>query len=210
MSLRRRILIGTGLAMLVGLVVSNVITYLLVTRSQLIQVDRTLQSAHTPTEQIAEGNPANWSLIPEIAPGLYVAIVDKSGKSVFASEARAAGDDSVSIDLADVNLRDRTQTVPADDGGEMRLQVDPLRTGSTIIVGQSLHEENETRSRLFVVLGAATATAIAAALAIAWWMVNVGLRPLRVVEASAAAITDDIRDRIWATVARKVESYLTA
>ncbi len=191
MSLRRRILIGTGLAMLAGLLVADVITFLLVTRSQLNQVDDALQRAHTPTEQIAEGDPADWPLIPQIAPGLYVAIVDRSGSAVFTSEAREPGDDPLSIDLNDVRLGEQNQTVPANDGDQMRIRVDPVNDDLTIIVGQSLHEVNETQSRLIVVLGAATATAIAAALALAWWMVNVGLRPLRVVEASAAAITDE-------------------
>lgn len=190
MSLRRRILIGTGLALLAALLLANVITYLLVTRSQLNQVDDALQRAHSPTEQIAEGDPANWSVIPEIAPGLYVAIVNDAGVAIFTSEAREAGDDPLSIDLADVDLRKRSQTVPATDGEQMRLRVDPLRLGSTIVVGQSLHEIDETQSRLLVVLGAASLSAIAAALAFAWWTVGVGLRPLRVVEASAAAITD--------------------
>ncbi len=191
MSVRRRILIGTGLAVFFGLLVANIITYVLVTRSQLKQVDDALQRAHTSAEQIADGDAANWRVIPEIVPGLFVTIVDTSGAAVFTSEAREPGDDPVSIQVADVDIRVRNQTVSASDGGEMRLRVDPLRHGSTIIIGQSLHEVNETRSRLIAVLGAATAAAIAAALALAWWLVNVGLRPLRVVEASAAAITDE-------------------
>ena len=191
MSLRRRILIGTALAMLAGLVLADVITFALVSRSQLNQVDSALQRAHTPTEQLAEGDPSGWSVIPQVAPGLFVAIVDGSGTVVFVSEAREPGDDAVSIDVADVDLGTRTQTVPASDGDRMRLRVDKLRGGSTIIVGESLHEVDETTSRLVFVLAAATAIAIAAALALAWWTVNVGLRPLRVVEASAAAITDE-------------------
>ncbi len=177
--------------MLVGLLVADTMTYLLVTRSQVEQVDRSLERAHTPTEQIADGDPANWPVIPQIAPGLYVAIVDRDGTALFTSPAREAGDDPVSIDLSEMNLRERRQTVDATDGEQMRVRVDELRDGSAIIVGQSLHEVNETQGRLFAVLGAATLTAIAAALMLAWWMVNVGLRPLRVVEASAAAITDE-------------------
>ncbi len=191
MSLRLRLLIGTGLAMLTGLVVAGAITYVLVTGAQLDQVDSTLERAHTPTEQLAEGDPGNWSVIPEIAPGLYVAIVDSSGRAAFTAPAREPGDDAVTIDLRDVSLGDRHQTVRASDGDEMRLRVDPIGTDSTLIVGQSLHEVSETRSRLLVVLVGASAAAILAALALASWLVDIGLRPLRMVEARAATISDD-------------------
>ena len=177
--------------MLVGLAVVGTITYVLVTRAQLRQVDDTLQRAHTPTEQLAEGDPDSWAVIPEIAPGLYVAIIDPSGSAAFTAAARAPGDDALTIDLSDVDFRHRSQTVRASDGEEMRLRVDPLRTGATLLVGQSLEEVDETRSQLLGVLVGASAAAIAATLGLAWWLINIGLRPLRSVEASAAAITDE-------------------
>ena len=73
----------------------------------------------------------------------------------------------------------------------MRVRVEPLRNGSTLIVGQSLHEVDETTNRLVVALLAASGAALVAVAAGAWWLVGVGLRPLRAVEASAAAITDE-------------------
>jgi two-component system OmpR family sensor kinase len=60
----------------------------------------------------------------------------------------------------------------------------------TLIVGKPLHEVNETRSRLLWVLVAATGAALGLVLASAWWLVRVGLRPLRQVEMSAAVISD--------------------
>jgi two-component system OmpR family sensor kinase len=183
-------LIGTGLAMLVGLVVVDIITYLLVTRAQLRQVDDALQRAHPPTEQLAQGSSDNWPLIPEIAPGLYVAILDPSGSAAFTAAARQPGEDPITIAVADVDLDQRHQTVSASDGEDLRLRVDPLPDDATLLVGQSLHEVNETRSQLLWVLVGASTAAIAATLALAWWLIRVGLRPLRSIEASAAAITD--------------------
>ncbi|MGB5755761.1 MAG: hypothetical protein WBM50_02500, partial [Acidimicrobiales bacterium] len=148
MSLRVRLLAGTAVAVLCGLVVVGIITYTLVTRSLSSQVDDALQRAHTPTEQLAAGDPAGWSLIPQIAPGLFVAIIDADGTAVFTTPTREPGRGRLDIDLDTVDLRARNQTVPAGDGEQMRLRVDPLGNGSTLIVGQSLHEVDETTGRL--------------------------------------------------------------
>ena len=191
MSLRVRLLAGTAVAVLCGLVVVGIITYTLVTRSLSSQVDDALQRAHTPTEQLAAGDPAGWSLIPQIAPGLFVAIIDADGTAVFTTPTREPGRGRLDIDLDTVDLRARNQTVPAGDGEQMRLRVDPLGNGSTLIVGQSLHEVDETTGRLVTALLAASAAAVAAVLVLAWWLVGLGLRPLRAVESSAAAITDE-------------------
>ena len=63
--------------------------------------------------------------------------------------------------------------------------------GRTLITGQSLHEVNETRSRLLAVLVAATGAAILIVTGLGWFLVQVGLRPLRRVEADAREITDE-------------------
>lgn len=196
MSLRLRILLATAAAVLIGLLLVDALTYTLVTRSQLKQVDDTLLNAHIATEQFATGDPAEWPLIPDVAPGLFVAILDPSGTEVYEAAARGPGDHHVSgIDLDDVDLRRRNQTVAGMGGDDrdadgMRLRVEPLPDGSTLIVGQSLHEINETQQRLLVVLLAASGAAVATVMALAWWLIRVGLRPLERVEASAAAITD--------------------
>ncbi len=192
MSLRLRLLVATAVAVLCGLLVVDVITYSLVTRSQIGQVDSALQRAHPPTEQLAAtGQPESWAVIPEIAPGLLVAIIDERGEAVFTTPARTPGEGTITIDVTSVDLGRQAQTVPATDGGEMRLRVDEIRGGGTLIVGESLHEVSETADRLLIVLLTASSVAIAAVLALAWWLIRVGLRPLTEVEASAAVMTDD-------------------
>ena len=72
--------------------------------------------------------------------------------------------------------------------------MDSLGNGQTLIVGQSLRRVDETRKQLAAVLIFGSLAAIAAAVIVAWWLVRAGLRPLRRVEASAAAITDSDLD----------------
>ncbi len=72
----------------------------------------------------------------------------------------------------------------------MRILVDTRPDGLSLVVGESLHEVNETRGRLVVALLVASAGAVAAVLTLAWWPIRLGLRPLHQVEASASAISD--------------------
>jgi two-component system OmpR family sensor kinase len=191
MTLRLRLLIATAVSMLCGLVVLDVVTYTMVTRAQLQQVDATLQRAHLPIEELAtSGRPVDLGAIPAIAPGLFVAVVNADGSVEFTSAASEPGGEQDTVDPVSIDLGRRTQTVDATDGDEMRLRVDQLPDGARLVIGESLHEANETRSRLAAVLLGGSALAIAIASALAWWLLRAGLSPLRRVESSAAAITD--------------------
>lgn len=191
-SLRSRLVVAAGLVVLCSLAVVGSITYALVTRSQLQQVDDTLQRAHTPVEQIAESpDESDWRAIPAIAPGLFVAIIEPDGTEAFTTAAVEAGRREDSVDLGIIDVEARQQTVMTVNGEEIRLRVDPIAGGRTLVVGESLHDVNEASRRLLVVLALGSLAAIAAALALSWWVVRAGLRPLTRVEASAAGITDD-------------------
>ena len=191
MSLRVRLLIATGVAVLCGLIVVDVITFAVVTRSLVQQVDDTLQRAHAPIEQVAAitrhrrqaGDPGDRA-------GLFVSIVEPDGTESFTAPAIEPGREQDVVDITELELSDRNQTASAIDGDAIRLRIDPLDDGTTLIVGQSLHQVDETRRQLVAVLLLGSLAAIAAAIAAAWWLVGAGLRPLRRVEASAAAISD--------------------
>ena len=191
MTLRLRLLVATAVAMLCGLVVLDVVTYVMVSRAQLQQVDATLQRAHLPVVGLASsGRPGDLDRIPFIAPGLFVAVVDVNGSIEFTSAAAEPGGEEDTVDVAALDLAQRTQTVDATDGDAMRLRIDQLPNGGRLVIGESLHEAHETRSRLVGVLLGASALAIAIASGLAWWLLRAGLTPLRRVESSAAAITD--------------------
>ncbi len=191
MTLRLRLLIATTIAVVVGLAIVGATTYLLFTRSQLSQVDDSLARAHPPIELLAGSDSADaWSTIPQIAPGLYVAILDADGSPLFVSTGRRAGDDDVDVDLESVDPGRQFQTISRGDDDGVRVRVDPLRNGSTLVVGETLHLVNESSNRLLAVLLIASGIAIALVAALSWILVRIGLRPLRAVEQRAAAITD--------------------
>ena len=191
MSLRVRLLIATGVAVLCGLIVVDVITFSVVTRSLVQQVDDTLQRAHAPIEQVARSSDTDdRQAIPAIAPGLFVSIVDRDGTELFTTPAIEPGREQDLVDISTIDLTKRNQTTSAIDGDAIRLRVDQLGDGTTLVVGQSLHRVDEIREQLVAVLLFGSIAAIGAAIALAWWLVGAGLRPLRSVEASAAAITE--------------------
>jgi two-component system OmpR family sensor kinase len=195
MSLRVRLLIATGVAVLCGLIVVDAITFSVVTRSLVQQVDDTLQRAHAPIEQVARSSDTDdRQAIPAIAPGLFVSIVDVDGTELLTAPAIEPGREQDVVDISTIDLGKRVQTASAIDGDAIRLRIDKLGDGTTLIVGQSLHRVDETRRQLLAVLLFGSLAAIAAAVALAWWLVGAGLRPLRRVEASAAAITDSDLD----------------
>jgi two-component system OmpR family sensor kinase len=190
-SLRLRLVIATAVAVLAALLVVDAATYVVVTRSLTRQVDDTLGEVHIPIEQLAlTGVSDQWDTIPQIAPGLLVTILDGDGEALFTTPAQGPGQGRNTIKIGTLNLSTRSSSTTSIEGNPMRLRIERLSSGDTLIVGKPLHEVNETRHRLLVVLLMATAAAIGLVLAMAWWLVRVGLRPLRRVETSAAAISD--------------------
>ena len=100
MSLRLRLLIATMVAMLVGLVVADVVTYVLVSHSQVQQVDASLKRARQPLETIATSSrTTDRESIPQIAPGLFVAIVGADGTPTYVGAARDPGGDDDSVEF---------------------------------------------------------------------------------------------------------------
>jgi signal transduction histidine kinase len=67
--------------------------------------------------------------------------------------------------------------------------------GLTVLAAAPLGPTIGTLGRLFDVELAVTAAALMAALLLGWWLVRIGLRPLRAVEVTAAAIADGELDQ---------------
>jgi len=193
MSLRTRLLLATAITMLCALAVVDVATYIVVSDAQLRQVDTTLDNAHEAIAASDDGSARQ--AIPEIAPGLFVSIVDPDGTTSFGADGQGPGQDAGELDVSSVDLGERRQTATSTTGESIRVRVERLEDGSRLIVGQSLHEVEETRSTLITVLIVASIAAIAVATALGWLLVGAGLAPLRRVEASAAQISDSALDR---------------
>ena len=84
MSLRRRLLLAVLATVLVALAIVGALTYTLVARSQLSQIDSDLDRAHPPIEDAAAGDEGTRLRdIREAAPGFYAELRDDSGTSVL-------------------------------------------------------------------------------------------------------------------------------
>ena len=112
MSLRLRLLLGTAAALVSGLILVDVVTYVMVTGSLRSQVDDTLRQVHTAAQVVAEGDRANWSTIPDVAPGLFVAIVAPDGTALYTAPLRGDDEESLTVDLVDVGQGTRAGRSP--------------------------------------------------------------------------------------------------
>ncbi len=205
MSLRARLVASVSAVALVALAVAGAATYTAFSSAQLRQLDDALQRAHQPIEELVEGS--NRDLVQEVeraAPGTFVALEDPSGQVQFMIPAREPGHEPATVDLGRFESLTRPtdrqpgrpdpavyRTAPVATGeGEIRLRISALDDGSTLFIGQTLHEITEARRQLLTIELVVAAAALAVAAAAGWWLVQVGLRPLRRVEQTALAIAD--------------------
>jgi two-component system OmpR family sensor kinase len=202
MSLRARLLLVLAVLATVGLVVANVITYTELRSFLLDRVDRTLAaSTEALNRAIARGEPAGRGSIDQLAqtsPGTYVELRDTDGTVLGSTSLVPLGQSAATPDLpADVNggLRGTTFTVDATDGStEFRVRAESRPFG-TLIVAAPLDDVSETLDRLLLIEIIVTAVVVAAIVGLGLVLVRVGLRPLRRIEDTAAAIAAGQLDR---------------
>jgi len=203
MTLRGRLVAGTVLVAVIALGGAGVATYAAFTSSQLRQVDDNLQRTHEPIEQLIDSGSTDLEgSIGQIAPGLFVAIIDEGGSTVLTIPARKPGDSPLVVDVdhlsapehATNSFVDRpaysTRTATGTDI-EVRVRVSRLDDGTMLVIGESLEEVDESARRLIVIETVVAAVALLVAAAVGWTLVHVGLRPLRAVEATALSIAED-------------------
>ncbi len=204
MSLRTRLLLGLLAAVLTGLLVVDILTYTLVARSQLDQVDQDLERAHPPIERAASASGAERERsIRDAAPGFFVELRDADGSRVVTIPLSRPGDDPMSLRDADLPAPTGVATddeatfvsVSTSDDHQMRLRISRQSNDQVLVIGRSLETTDETLGRLLVVLLLATGGALVVAGAVGLTLVRIGLRPLVAVERAAARITDTELDR---------------
>ncbi len=82
-------------------------------------------------------------------------------------------------------------------GPEFRVRASTLDDGDLLVVAQPLGDTAGTLHRLFFIELAVTGGAVVVALLAGWWLVRLGLRPLREMERSAASIAaGDLTGRV--------------
>ena len=80
-------------------------------------------------------------------------------------------------------------------GPSFRVSATVLPGGYQLLIASPLTETMNTLNRLVVIELAVTGAALVIAIALGWWLVRIGLRPLRDVETTAAAIADGELDQ---------------
>ncbi|MDA8398496.1 MAG: HAMP domain-containing sensor histidine kinase [Actinomycetota bacterium] len=232
MSLRKRLIAGMVLLVLVGLVVADVLTYnslrsflygkvddqLLVARSRAYAyVIRSLEARRVPTYAV---------IGKRVDPDVYVEVLDGAGHVVF----RRPSGPPINQDPEPVlpkHLPVSRETVslyfgrhhgpyhperasfemPAvgrGSGPYYRAQAVSI-PGGTIVVATDLHSLKETLSSLKATEEAVTGVVLLATLIIAFWLVKLGLKPLDDMTSTAGAIAaGDLSRRVKPT-ARNTE-----
>ena len=213
MSLRGRLLLAVGAVALVALVAADVTTYSLLRSFLYSRVDQTLDTIYFSVAPRLQGArvPPSGSLrnppqpspgsLASLAPGTFVqersstgAIVPSIGQPAIAPGGKTFTP-RLPARIATSAAQDRGGsavyfTVSSTQGGgpQFRVRAATLEGGRQLIVATPLGDTVGTLQRLLAVELAVTAAALLAAGLLGWWLVRVGLRPLRAMERSADAI----------------------
>jgi signal transduction histidine kinase len=137
--------------------------------------------------------------IEQLAPGQLVSVLAADGAVQVAVPAREPGHDPLTINVPDLELppegsgsspdRPSYQTVTANDGAtDMRVRVSRLSDGSVLVIGLSMRELSQSGRRLVTIEVIVAMVSLIVAAVLGWFLVRVGLRPLREVEETALAI----------------------
>ncbi|HEX5249957.1 MAG TPA: HAMP domain-containing sensor histidine kinase [Gaiellales bacterium] len=217
-SLRARLLFGVVLLAAVGLAVADAATYVSLRSFQLDQVDAALDAGHVHVEHMAyppthgfggSGESTEPTGDGPPAQGIDWYALTTLGGRVVLGHFLVRSDDPppklpshVSIPAKPSRGSERVAyfTVHAasgDDSYRVRASIDPLRPGRILFVAASLNGVNDTLHRLMLVELLVSGAVLIAIAALGLWVVRLGLRPLREIEATAATIASgDLSRRV--------------
>src|SRR5581483_5918676 len=227
LSLRTRLVLGLLVLALVGLVAADFATYKSLSSFLFDRVDSTLNAAHPPVESaiLPEGqfgggpNPSpgrnDIDDLLRAIPGDCVQVRTLAGAVVSGKDtcvpqfgqtthppkpdyprnislpSHSAGTD---------NDRVRFLTVPAESGGgryRVRASIEGRSPNYVLLIAAPLNSVDSTLHRLFLIELLVTAAVLGALIALALWVVRLGLRPLVAIEHTAAAIgAGDLSQRV--------------
>jgi two-component system OmpR family sensor kinase len=207
LSLRARLLLGVVLLAALGLAAADVATYTALRSFLVGRVDSTLQQDHIEVESALAESQGECAALGALGPDIYVAIKTSDQSHVICTRPlgsfgnrRAPAPPKLP---ARISLRPSAEpgppgaateslrylTVAAKSGGD-QYRLRASREGNVvIIVGESLHDVNSTLHRLLLIELLVTLAVLGALAVLALWVVRLGLRPLRAIEETAAAIT---------------------
>jgi two-component system OmpR family sensor kinase len=206
-TLRTRLVATTVLVSVLALAGAGIATYSVFTQFQLKQVDARLSATADQIDGLlARGGHDLPAAIARMMPNTFVQLYEGDGTTAFETLGPSSGGDEASSPDA-AAARDAARAagrsaapvlrrVPAAGSGGSDLRVRAARVdGGVLIVGESLHEQDEAARRLVSIGSIVAALATVVAGLIGAVLVGIELRPLRRVERTALAIatTGDIR-----------------
>jgi two-component system OmpR family sensor kinase len=211
LSLRTRLLVGVIALSAIGLVAADVATYSSLSSYLVGQVDDTLDQVHVGIESAVFGGPGGPSATQ--VPGDCVQVRHLAGgtskpicfPAFRGEEALPPPKLPAHVSLpaqSDDDGGDRISffTVSAVSGSEryrVRASEEAHHPGYVLLIAQPLHSVDSTLHRLLLIELLVTAVVLGALAALALWIIRMGLRPLRAIEATAAAITaGDLSQRV--------------
>lgn len=197
MSLRARLLIGTALVAVVLVLSAGVITRS--TRSHLLaQVDAQLRDAGPQLRPALNADPAPT---PRLS-NLYVAVVSPTGSVsvVHRPDLRTAPSVPAVDDRAIASLRaGRAVTVPSEGAGPRYRLLGRTEgpRGRMAVVGLALDDADGAVRRLVGVEALALIAVLAVLGLVMWWVIRLGVRPVREMTETAEAIAGgDLSSRV--------------
>ena len=218
LSLRARLLICVVLLAAIGLAVADAATYVSLRSFQLDQVDAALDAGHVQVEHAAAyppvqggaGSPTDGHDDGPPAQGIDWYEVTTLGGQVVKKGFLVGGGAPPKLP-ATIRLPAASEdhsgpervayfTVPGtsgDDSYRIRASIDPRQPNRILLVAASLNGVNDTLHRLMLVELLVSGAVLAAIAALGLWVVRLGLRPLREIEATAAMIASgDLSQRV--------------
>lgn len=198
LSLRSRLLLGLGLVALVQVVAAIVV--ISVTSEELLeQIDDRL-SAIADSEPTIGVDLGNASAVVDGTSDLYQGILSPDGEltTVNAVANRGVVVPPPAVVVREISIGDQAITVEAQSGEvEYRLVAFEAQTGETIVLASPLRGYEWTINRLTRLVAILAAAMMMVLGAVAWWVLRLGITPIKQMTASAEAIADgDLSERI--------------
>lgn len=222
LSLRGRLLAISLLLLVVALLGSNALVVVLLQRDLVGQLDERLRTAATVTAGLTDLSDVAGDQAPRVRAtveqhltgDVYLAYLGPSGRVQRVVRPAVGSEPALpTLDAAAVAERDRRPfEVPADDGGgSWRVIAVPLdtprgRNGHSVVVAGSLAQVDATMRQLGARVLLIDSLVLALLGVAGWFAVRAGLRPLRRIETTAAAIADgDLSSRVPELAASRTE-----
>jgi two-component system OmpR family sensor kinase len=211
-SLRTRLIVGVIALAAIGLAAADVATYTSLRSFLVNRVDSTLNQVHPGVEStlFEHNGGADDTTVPNDCVELQstagqVLVRWNCGRPFPGAKVGSPPDVPTPVSIpARANSPSgdhvRFMTVESVDGStdyRVRASIEADHPGEVLLIGAPLTSETNTLHRLLLIELLVTAAVLGAMVALSLWIVRIGLRPLREIEETAAAITaGDLSHRV--------------